>query len=149
VAFHRLMAECLADPPVDGGEPTVASVVDEFLEYSIKRDAPSTFYERRLYLQDFWHNHGPRLVRNCKPFHLSTWVDDHPTWKSDWTKHYAMRCVMRPFNWAVKMRLIEQNPFVGVEWPECETGRRPITPEEFNSLVNAAGRTSRPLCQDS
>jgi len=26
--FHLLMAESLANPPVDGGDPTVASVVD-------------------------------------------------------------------------------------------------------------------------
>jgi len=143
LAFHRLMEECLTNPPVDGGNPTVASIVDEFLEYSIKRDAPSTFYERKLYLQDFCTDHGPRPVRSCKPFHLTKWVDSHPTWGSNWTKHYAMRCVMRPFNWAVKMKLIEGNPFVGVEWPTCKTGRRPITPEEFESLLKAAGRTSR------
>ena len=73
--FHQLMAEILANPPADGGDPTVASIVDEFLEHSVKRDAPSTFYERKLYLQDFCTHHGPRLVRDCKPGHLSKWVD--------------------------------------------------------------------------
>jgi hypothetical protein len=97
LAYHQLMAEMLANPPVDGGHPTVAFIVDEFLEFSVKRDAPSTYYERKLYLQDFCTHHGPRLVRDCKPLHLSKWVDKHPTWISDWTKHYAMRCVVRPF----------------------------------------------------
>jgi integrase len=143
LAFHRLMEECLTNPPVDGGDPTVASIVDEFLEYSVKRDAPSTFYERKLYLQDFCTHYGPRQVRSCKPFHLGKWVDSHPTWVSNWTKHYAMRCVMRPFNWAKKMKLIEENPFVGVEWPTCDGQRRPMTTEEYETLLEAAGKTSR------
>lgn len=142
--FHRLMVDWLdGHADADGGEHTVASIVDEFLDFAIKRDAPSTFYERRLYLQDFCNEHGPRLVRRCKPFHLTEWVDHHDTWASNWTKHYAMRCVMRPFNWAVKGKKIEENPFVGVEWPTCKTRRRPITLEEFTSLLDAASRTSR------
>ncbi len=51
--FHELMLECAANPPVDGGSPTVASVIDAFLDYASKRDAESTFYERKLYLQKF------------------------------------------------------------------------------------------------
>lgn len=141
--YHRLMAEVMANPPVDGGNPTVASIVDEFLDYSIKRDAASTFYERKLYLQDFCTYHGPRLVPDCKPYHLSKWVDEHSTWISNWTKHYAMRCVVRPFNWGVKMKLIPENPFSGVEWPTCAKGRRPVTAAEFETLLKAAGPTSR------
>jgi len=143
LAYHQLMAEILANPPVDGGDPTVASVIDEFLEYSVKRDAPSTYYERKLYLQDFCTHHGPRLVRGCTPFQLTKWVDKHPTCNSDWTKHYAMRCVMRPFNWAVKMKLIEENPFAGVDWPECVGQRRPMTTEQYEALLKGAGKRSR------
>jgi integrase len=143
LAYHQLMAEVLANPPVEGGDPTVASVVDEFLEFSVKRDAPSTFYERKLYLQNFCTHHGPRLVRDCKPLHLSKWVDKHPKWISDWTKHYAMRCVVRPFNWAVKGKLIEENPFTGVTWPKCDGQRRPMSSEEYEALLKAAGKTSR------
>ena len=45
-----------------------------------------------------------------------------------------MRCVMRPFNWAARERRIERNPFAGVEWPDCDTSRRPVTAEEYESL---------------
>ena len=142
--YHRLMAERPASPTAAGGQsPTVASLVDAFLDHSVKRDAPSTFYERKLYLQDFCSHYGPQLVRDCKPWHLSKWVDDHPTWKSGWTKHYAMRCVMRPFNWAVKMGRIPTNPFDSVEWPHCNTSRRPMTDEEYDRLLKAAGPDSR------
>jgi len=142
-AYYQLMAEMAANPPVDGGDPTVASIIDEYLEYSVRRDASSTFYERKLYLQDFCTHYGPKRVNDCKPYHLSKWVDGHATWKSDWTKHYAMRCVMRPFNWAVKMKLVPENPFMGVEWPTCTTERRPLTAGEFEALLKAAGPNTR------
>jgi len=143
LAFHKLMLESLSNPSLDSVDHTVASVIDEFLEFAIKRDAASTFYERKLYLLEFCDEFGPQLVRKSKPLHLSKWVDSHETWKSPYTQHYAMRAIMRPFNWGAKMGLIEKNPFIGVEWPECESERRAITVEEFTSLLDAAGRSSR------
>jgi len=43
-----MMLECAANPPVDGGSPSVASVIDAFLDFASRRDAASTFYERTL-----------------------------------------------------------------------------------------------------
>ena len=143
LAFHRLMAQCLANPPIDGGNPTVACVVDDYLEQNKKDLAPSTFRENQMYLQKFCNEHGPRLVRDCIPYHLTTWVNAHPTWESNWTKSYAIRVVKRPFNWAVEMGLIEENPFASVKLPKCRNRRRPITLEEFEALLKAAGPTSR------
>jgi hypothetical protein len=75
--FHELMAERLANPPVDGGDPSVASVIDAFLVFAKPRDAVSTFYERRLYLQKFADSYGGKLVRECRPYDLTKWIDDH------------------------------------------------------------------------
>ncbi len=137
IKFHELMLECLSNPPVDGGDPTVASVIEAFLEYASKRDAESTFYERKLYLQKFADVHGGRLVRDCKAFHLTSWVDAHPSWESEWTKSYAIRNVKRPFNWAVRQGLIPHNPFAAVEH-RAGNRRRPIAKAEFKKLLSAA-----------
>src|SRR5262245_40960913 len=51
--FHALMVERAANPPVDGGDPTVASVIDAFLDHDVRRSGTRTYYERRLYLQLF------------------------------------------------------------------------------------------------
>ena len=48
---------------------------------------------------------GPRLAGNdqdCRPFHLTAWLDAHPQWKSDWTMAQIINTVQRPFNWAVQ-----------------------------------------------
>ena len=141
--FHRLMVEIADNPPVDGGNPTVASICDEYLERNQSVLASSTLYENRLYLQKFCDRHGPRLVRDCIPYHLVTWVQEHPSWESSWTQSYAIRVVKRAFSWAAEMRLISENPFASVKLPRCQSKRRPIEPEEYQQLLDAAGADSR------
>ena len=141
--FHRLMVEVADNPPVDGGSPTVASICDEYLERNQYELAPSTLYENRLYLQKFCDSHGARLVRDCIPYHLVTWVQEHSSWESNWTRSYAIRVVKRAFNWAAEMGLIPENPFSSVKLPKCKSKRRPIRPDEFDSLLEAAGEDSR------
>ena len=141
--FHVLMAEVASNPPVDGGNPTVASICDEYLERNRKVLAQSTYYENALYLQKFCDKHGPRLVRDCIPYHLVTWVQEHESWESSWTQSYAIRVVKRAFNWAAEMGLVPKNPFASVKLPKCESKRRPIKPEEFDKLLEAAGEESR------
>jgi hypothetical protein len=61
--------------------------------------------------------------RDCLPFHLTSWLDGRPEWKSDWTKQHAVSVIHCPFNGAAKQRLI---------------ARRPMTDDEFESLLVAA-----------
>jgi integrase len=51
--------------------------------------------------------------------------------------------VKRAFNWAKKVGLIPDSPFRDVELPECEKSRRPMTEEEYQTLLAAAGPKSR------
>lgn len=136
--FHTLMAERLVNPPVDGEAPTVASVIEAFLEYTIRRDAPRTYYERMKYLQAFAEACGWRRIDACKPYHLTRWIDSHPTWVSDWTRSYAVRAVKRPFNWACNQGLIARNPFGPVS-QRYGGPRRPMTQEEFTRIIRALG----------
>lgn len=140
--FHAQMVELADNPPVDGGNPTVASVIDAFLDFAIKRDAENTFYERKLYLQKFADVHGGRLVQDCRAYHLQKWVDDHPTWRSEATKSYAIRIVKRAFNWAVEQELITKNPFANVKHRDGDA-RRPMTEQEYRTLLNMAGPETR------
>jgi hypothetical protein len=139
----KLLLECEANPSVESGVHTVASVIDEYLARNKKRLGKMTFYEQKLYLQEFCKDYGPRLIGKCIPYHLVTWVDDHPEWKSAWTRAYAIRSVKRPFNWAVEMGLIEKNPFAKVKLPRCTTRHRPITEEEYRVLLEAAWPETR------
>jgi integrase len=141
--YHTLMAELAANPPVDGGDPTIASVVDAYLDFAQRRNAPRTYYERRLLLQDFVDAVGWRRVKDCKVHHLTAWLDGHSTWKSEWTRATALKTVQRPFNWAVTEGLIPSNPFAGKAAEPTGEARRPMTRREYSRLW-AAARTGKP-----
>ncbi len=136
--FHELeLAERIAPNP-DAVNLTVAGVIESYLEYARTRCAPATFSQRRQYLQLFAEAHGWRRVNDsdCKPLHLSSWLDTHPEWKSAWSRATITTIVQRPFNWAVQQRLVTANPFRGVA---SSTGmpRRPMTDDEFEKLLAA------------
>jgi integrase len=135
--FHLHMATLAANPPVDGDDPTVASVIDAFLVHDEKHSKPRTFAERKRYLQLFAEAHGRKLVSQCKKYHLTSWLDAHPEWANPWTRSYVVRCVKRPFNWAVDEDLLGRNPFGKVKAGQGSP-RRPMTTEEYERLLGAA-----------
>jgi integrase len=117
---------------------TVAAVIDLYLTHAKKKYAERSLEVRQFYLQLFAEEHGWREVndKDCLPFHLTEWLDAHPEWASDWTRAHAIAVIQRPFNWAVKQRLIPANPFRGVTHPTGKP-RRPLTDGEFQALLRA------------
>lgn len=136
--FHELQLAEQLSPNPDAVNLTVAGVIEAYLGYSRTRDAASTFSQRKQYLQLFAEAHGWRRVNDtdCKQLHLTSWLDSHTEWKSDWSRATITAIVLRPFNWAVKQRLVAANPFRGVT-SAAGRSRRPMTDEEFEKLVVA------------
>jgi integrase len=126
------------NPAPESGELTVAAVIDLYLTHAKGNLSERTLYERKLYLQLFAEAHGFRRVndKDCLPFHLTSWLDAHPEWASDWTKNHAVAIIHRPFNWAARQRLIAANPFRGVSH-RPGSPRRPMTDQEFEALLLA------------
>lgn len=134
------------NPAPESGELTVAAVIDLYLTHAKTKLSERSLYGRRLYMQSFAEAHGFRRVndKDCLPFHLTSWIDAHPEWASDWTKQHAIAVIHRPFNWAAKQRLIAANPFRGVSH-RAGNPRRPMTDQEFEALLVAAdGRRKVP-----
>ncbi len=132
----ELRLESSKNPPLDSPYQTVASVIDVYLRRAEKRLAPSTIEARGPYLQSFAEYHGWRLVTQCKPIHLDTWVDDHPKWQSDWTRWFATTTVRTTFNWAAKAGLIPESPFKGIATRRGNP-RRDMTRDEFRAILRA------------
>lgn len=139
--YHELMLEIRDNPPVDGGNPTVASIIEAFLEWASVHLKPRTYSGYRSSLQKFADVHGGRLVRDAKAYHLTKWVDDHREWKTDWTRGREIRSVKRPFSWAVKQGLIPINPYAAVGYRNGDP-RRPMADDEFDALLRAADPAS-------
>ncbi len=115
---------------------------DAYLDYATKKNKKQTLYEKKLILQGFVDRHGRRLVRDLKAFDLTTWIDSHPGWNSEWTRSNAVKYLKAPFNWAIKQGLIDRNPFAAVEQTEGP-GYRPMTNAEFLRLLRAARTEGR------
>jgi integrase len=120
---------------------TVASLIDRYLTLHEAEYEERAFSERKRYLQLFAEDHGWRNVNDqeCTPDQLKEWLLEHAKWKSDWTKAHVVSIVQRPFNWAVKNRLLAANPYRGFIQSDGDP-RRPLVDEEFRALLRATGR---------
>jgi integrase len=134
-------------PSQESRDLTVAGVIELYLAHQGKQLDERTLYGRKPYLQSFAEAHGFRKATELetKPFHLTSWLDENPQIKSDWTKVHVIAVLQRPFNWAVRQRLIPTNPFRGVSHRVGEP-RRPMTDDELEKLlVGCEGRRSRQI----
>jgi len=134
--WHELMLERANNPSAESSEHTVASVIDLYLTHAKRVHAGRSYANRKYYLQLFAEVHGFRLVRDCRPMHLSLWLDANPRWASDWTRANVIRIVQRAFNWGMQQQMIEANPLRGVRQQKGEA-RRPMTEAEFRALLRA------------
>jgi integrase len=144
---HELMVEARANPAPESDRPTVVSIIEAYLDHARRRLDPRNFEEQRSVLQRFAEAHGFRAVADCRPFHLTRWLDENPDWKSAWTLRRVATTVKRAFNWAAKLRMIAENPFKGVDFGEGAP-RRPINDAEFQAMLRGApGSRGRPFRQ--
>lgn len=115
---------------------TVREVTDRFLVHARRRCSARQVTELERYLYRFCSEFGSHRVCDCKPYHLSGWIDANENWQSDWTCHGISYKVKRCFNWAVEQELIDRNPFATITYPRG-LPRRPITDAEFQALLRA------------
>ena len=137
---HRELLAVRDNSPTPGSrELTVAGVIDLYLAHEGKNLGEMTLSNKWDYLQRFSEAHGFRKANDLEatPFHLTSWLHENRQLKSDWTKAHVIAVIQRPFNWAVRQRLIPTNPFRGVSHRQGEP-RRAMTDEEFEALMVAA-----------
>lgn len=133
-AFCRVVADHEGDAPAPQAM-TVAAVCDLFLDHSQKHHAPDTYSLYRYYLQDFCETHGRRMAVDTKPFHVTRWLDAHPTWKG--SRANAIEAVKRAFGWATGEGLLTKNPVQTVKKPAKGRRTRVLTQEEREMILAA------------
>jgi len=132
--FHELLL-LVAEAP-GAQDIRVASVCDAFLGWSQKYQSPETYRGYLFYVQSFCEACGFLLVKDTCPHHVLEWIS-----KKKWgatSQYNAVRAAQRVFNWAVKQKLIAQNPTKGMERPRPKSRTSYVTKEEFRLLRRAA-----------
>lgn len=127
--WHKLSSEETSPPSPDA----LVGVFDEFLHWcSTERPDSYDWYETRI---SAFAKTVPNLrTADLMPSHVQKWIS---TKKSDGHKRGCLIAVNRSLNWAVKQRIIRENPIRGMEKPSA--GRRDVflTPAEFEKLLAA------------
>jgi site-specific recombinase XerD len=134
-AYYKLMAHRPENLP-KGDEIQVAALCDLFLEYSKANHEPSTFRLLRLYLQGFCEWCGRLLARDVKPFHVTQWLDQHPTWKA--SRRHAALAVKRAFAWAEQQGILSGSPLRQLKVEKNNNPRtRVLTADERAAILAA------------
>ena len=135
----REIASTRSLPKPIGNSPQVAMLLDRFLQnLDLTANERQTYkwYEWRL--QSFLDSLADQAitVNQLKPFHLTEWLQAHPTWGSS-MRRSAIRAVQRAMKWALEEGLIEKSPVAHVKKPP--QGRRDFvfTPEQQRQLLEA------------
>lgn len=121
---------------------TVGDVIALYLTHTKDSQNERTFEGRQHALSEFSRTHGELPLTEAKSYHLQLWIDARSQrWRSEWTRRRAASTVQVCFNWAMKLGIIDQNPFRGVRLPPGQRGE-PMEPWEFQAMLRA---TSAPF----
>lgn len=133
-AFCRLMADETGELP-DQTAQTVATVCDFFLDRS-QRDCKASTYELyKSFLQSFCDRYGRIHVSQLKHFHITKWLDAHPTWKA--CRRHAALAAKRAFRWCFLQGLIGKDPLATFK-PEPGNSRSRVLSAGERKLILAS-----------
>jgi integrase len=89
----------------------------------------------------FRNAYGPMPVADCRPYHLTDFIETHPEWRSVGTRRAKANMIRAAFNWAFKQERIPRHPFINIRYGEAE--RRPELPDDV--LDTASGVANKGL----
>jgi integrase/AraC-like DNA-binding protein len=133
----------LSAPGRPGQCQTVHEVIEMYLAQA-RRDLSARSYETvSCILGRFDGSAGQLTLAECRPFDLQCWLNEHPEYRSEWYRRCVISTIKRAFNWACEMELIHRNPFAKLRSRGRPQRRRPMTDDEFQTLLRSSDPTFR------
>jgi integrase len=124
---------------------TVHEVIEMYLAQA-RRDFSVRSYETvSCILRRFDESARELTLAECRPFDLQCWLNEHPEYRSEWYRRCVISSIKRAFNWALEMELIQRNPFAKMRSRGRPQRRRPMTDDEFQTLLRGSDPTFRRL----
>ncbi len=131
-AFYRQMASDPTNLPKPD-KIAAALVCDLFLQHSEKHHGPDTFANYRYFLQSFCGCYGRLPAAELKPFHVTKWLDDHPSWKGG--RRHAVIAVRRAFSWADQQGVLSPNPLRALKADRVKRRTRVLAADELAEIL--------------
>jgi integrase len=116
---------------------TARQVIDTYHALGDETAAGAGQTERRRVLERFLEFLGDLPLSRCDAQDLIAFLASNPEWASDWTKLRIIATVKRPFHWAWRAGLIDQNPFRSVSHRSGRRGRC-MLPSERQAILRAS-----------
>ena len=130
--YYRLMQRTPERQKVSGA--SMATIIDEFLEYVSKNRAPDTYVWYRDLLQKFIVLHPDLRVDDIRPFHVQRWVDAY-SHLSKTSRRNHMRSVKRCIKWAVTQGYVDHNPLQHLSVPTGERREVLVKEHEYECVL--------------
>ena len=130
-----------AEEPAGQVSPTVREIVLLYLRYSAAHGVhgADAFMDRQRTLSLFCWAVGNLPAAECRPFHLTDFIEAHPAWRSPATRRSKANAVRAVFQWAADQERIGRNPFKAVRYPDSDAA--PSFPTTY-STQSPGWRTS-------
>src|SRR5262249_49068217 len=107
---------------------TVAEIAQEFLNDSKVNNDPRTYEFYCYFVVPFVRRFGAARAAYVPPLSFQKWLNEHEGWQA--CRRNAVVAIRRLFNWAVKRKLIPENPILSIEKPKKRRRNRIMTPAE-------------------
>jgi integrase len=133
----------LSAPGRPGQCQKVHDVITMYLAQARRDLAPRSYETVACILRRFDVACGKLRLANCRPFDLQCWLNDHSEYRSEWYVRCVVSTIKRAFNWALEMELVFRNPFAKLRRRGRTQRRRPMTDEEFQTLLRGSDPTFR------
>ena len=133
-AFYKLMATDPANLPKPE-KIVVALLCDLFLEHSEKHHSPECYANYKHFLQSFSDEHGRNPGAEIKPFHVTRWLDNHPSWKG--SRRHAVIAVKRVFSWADQQGILTPSPIRSLKADRAKRRTRVLSKSELAEILAA------------
>lgn len=155
-AWHRLFANGTPDPtPPPKPKPTpkpagseaggvsVGEILTAYLADAESRVKPKTLRAYRYFLLPFADTHGEGPADAMTPTLVEAY-SRNPAWRPQ-TRHGFLSTLVTAVRWALRTRMIERNPLIGVRKPpKASRGMEAlVAPEEYVRLLDSASPAFR------
>lgn len=125
--YHAIMAKRRKETPVS--TDSVRKLLDLYWNWLINNRAETTSDRRKPRLKSFGLFVSPKLtIRQLKPHHVQSWMDQEFAGCSDTTKHTLITTINVAMNWAVEQGYIDSNPLKRMRKPRPQV-RQEFVPE--------------------
>lgn len=117
---------------------TLNNLASKYLVWCEKHRAPRSLEWYQGHIDNFLKFLGDNSsipASDLKPYHVSEWVDSHPTWGNTY-RGGAIVAIKRMYNWAIELGYSEINPIARLKKPQAQRREIYMTKEDFDEILS-------------